>query len=270
MNIIIFDTETLGFQSQDLLNIGYRIVDIDIFNKNFQTLCERDMLDINLYRAVKKIANHKGCFDKDIDNILASNFLPKDKMAIYDKLIENKQIERHTPKKMFEIMQKDIEKYSVVFGYAYNCAFDTDKFAKTSQKYGIHNPLSYLPIFDIWAYAVNYICSSKEYIAWAKENEIFTQKEIYISTSVESVTKYLNKDLNFVEEHTALSDTRWEVNILLKCLRLGCDITKPQKRGKFIPSGKVLHKKIVTPDGEIIEFDYTKLSTRTETEYHYE
>jgi hypothetical protein len=270
MNIIIFDTETLGFQSQDLLNIGYRIVDIDIFNKNFQTLCTRDMLDLNLYRAVKKIANHKGCFEKDIANILTSNFLPQSKMDIYDKLIETKSIERHNIKTMFKIMANDMAKYSVVFGYAYNCAFDIDKFEKTAQKYGLENPIANLPIFDIWAYAVNYICYSKDYIAWAKENEIFTQKEIYISTSVESVTKYLNKDLNFVEEHTALSDTKWEVNILLKCLRLGCDITKAEKRGKFIPSGKVLHKKIVTPNGEVIEFDYTKQSTRTETEYHYE
>ena len=270
MNIIIFDTETLGFQSQDLLNIGYRIVDIDIFNKNYQILCERDMVDMNLYRAIKKIANHKGCLEQDIPNILTSNFLPQSKMTIYDNLIETKRIERHSVKKMFEIMAKDIAKYSVVFGYAYNCAFDIDKFAKTSQKYGLINPIDNLVVFDIWAYAVNYICNTKEYIAWAKTNEIFTQKEIYLSTSVESVTKYLNQDLDFVEEHTALSDTKWEINILLECLRLGCDITKVEKRGKFIPSGKKLHKKIITPDGEVIEFDYTRQVTRTETEHHYE
>ena len=270
MNIIIFDTETLGFKSQDLLNVGYRIVDLDIFTLNYKVLCERDMLDYKLYKAVKKLANHKGCLEDDMQNILANQFLPQEKLNTYEKLIANKEIERHYIKTIFEIMQEDIRKFSVVFGYAYNCKFDIDKFNKTSIKFELDNPLKSLPIFDIWAYATNHICSTKEYVKWARDNEIFTQTEIYISTSVESVTKFLLQDLTFVEEHTALSDTKWETKILVECLQRGCDITKAEKRNGFIPSGKVHHKKIVTPDGEVIEFDYTKSISKTETEYHYE
>lgn len=270
MNIIIFDTETLGFKSQDLLNVGYRIIDLDIFTFNYKVLCERDMLDLNLYRGIKKLLAHKGCLEDDMENILSSNFLPKDKYETYEKLIVNKQIEKHCLRKIFDILKQDILKYSVVFGYAYNCNFDIDKFNKSSNKYGFENPLKNLPIFDIWSYATNYICYTKDYIEWAKRNQIFTQTEIYISTSVESVTKFLLQDLTFVEEHTALSDTKWETLILVECLKKGCDITKVEKRKGYIPSEKVHHKKIITPNGEVIEFDYTKSMTRTETEYHYE
>lgn len=270
MNIIIFDTETLGFNSQDLLNVGYRIVDLDLFTKTYSVLCERDMLDLNLWSAIKKFASHKGCLEKDLQSILASQFLPQSKMQMYETLLKNKQIERHNIKRIFEIMQEDMKRYSVVFAYAYNCNFDIDKFEKTALKHNIPNPLKDTPIFDIWAYAVNHICYTEEYIAWAKENSIFTQTETYISTSVESITKYLLQDLNFVESHTALSDTQWETKILVHCFIQGCDITKAEKRGAYIPSGKVFHKKIITPQGEIVEFDYQKSINRTTTEYHYE
>jgi hypothetical protein len=270
MNIIIFDTETLGFKSQDLLNVGYRIIDLDIFSKSYKVLCERDMLDMNLWQAVKKLSQHKGCLESDMETILTSQFLSPSKMQMYENLLKNKQIERHCIRKVFEIMQEDMRKFSVVFAYAYNCNFDIDKFEKTALKYGINNPLKDIPIFDIWAYAVNHICYTEDYIKWARENEIFTQTETYISTSVESVTKYLLQDLTFVESHTALSDTQWETKILVHCFLQGCDITKSEKRGSYIPSGKVFHKKIITPQGEIVEFDYQKSLSRSTTEYHYE
>lgn len=270
MNIMVFDTETLGFKSQDLLNIGYRIIDIDIFTKTYKVLCEKDMLDLTLWQSVKKLLKHKGCLEEDMENFLSTNFLPQDKLLLYDKLIANSEIEKHHINKIFDIMSQDIKKYSVVFAFAYNCNFDIDKFEKTSRKFALINPLQNLPIYDIWAYAVNYICSTDDYIKWARDNEIFTQTETYISTSVESVVKYLLQDLNFVEEHTALSDTKWETKILLECLNRGCDITRYEKRGKYIASGKMFHKKIITPDGEVVEFDYQKSINRTTTEYHYE
>lgn len=266
MNIIVFDTETLGFKSQDLLNVGYSIIDLDIFTKTFKVLTQKDMLDYRLWQAVKKLTEHKGCLEEDIPNILATNFLPQEKFETYEKLIAEKRIEKHTIKKIFEIVQEDIKRYNVVFGYAYNCNFDIDKFNKTSLKYSIVNPFENLPIFDIWAYATNYICNTDAYKKWAMENSIFTQTETYISTSVESVVKYLLQDLTFVEEHTALSDVQWEIKILLECFVRGCDITKNEKRNSYIPSGKVFHKKIVTPSGEIVEFDYTKSRVKTETE----
>jgi hypothetical protein len=163
-------------------------------------------------------------------------------------------------------MANDIAKYKVLFGYAYNCDFDTDKFERTAVEYGIENPLSKIPVFDIWAYALNHIVKTDDYLKWAKENEVFTETQFYISTSVESVAKYLLNDLNFEEQHTALSDTQFETMILLECVRKGCDITRAEKlTGKFIPSGKVFTKTIVI-NGESHEFTYTRRKGKPDSE----
>jgi hypothetical protein len=269
MNIVVFDTETLGLKSQDLLNVGYRILDLNPISREVKVLCERDMIDLNLFSAVSKLYTHKGCMEQDMEWILANNFLPQDKFNKYANSIALKKIERHNIRKIFEVMSQDIQKYRVVFGYAYNCSFDIDKFAKTSVKHGLANPLDGLPIFDIWAYAVNHICRTQEYIDWAKANEIFTTSGSYISTSVESVIKFMTNNLNFVEEHTALSDTQWETAILLECMHRGCDITKAETKGANIDSGKIFTKTIVLPDGKRYEFDYTKVNHRTANEYYY-
>lgn len=270
MNIIVFDTETLGMKSQDLLNVGYRILDLNLITAEVKVLCERDMIDYNLFNAVSKLYAFKGCLEDDKEWILSSNFLNKVKFDKYNSAINNKTIERHSIKKIYEIMAQDIKRYQVIIGYAYNCSFDIDKFEKTALKYNLNNPIKDLPIMDIWAYAVNYVCRTDDYIQWAKTNSIFTQSEQYISTSVESVTKYLLKDLTFVEEHTALSDTKWETAILLHCLKQGCDITKAERKGANIPSGKTFTKTILLPSGERLNVEYTKSIKREIDEYYYE
>jgi hypothetical protein len=270
MNILVFDTETLGMKSQDLLNVGYRILDLNPISREVKVLCERDMIDLNLFSAVSKLFSYKGCLEEDMSWILSNNFLSQEKYEKYVNAIAQKKIERHSIRKIFEIMAQDMEKHKVVFGYAYNCTFDIDKFSKTASKYGLENPIERLPIFDIWAYAVNHICRTEDYIKWAKENAIFTASESYISTSVESVVKYLTNNLDFVEEHTALSDTQWETAILLNCLQRGCDITRAELKGSNIDSGKVFQKTIILPNGERVDFEYTKAINRTANEYYYE
>lgn len=270
MNIVVFDTETLGMKSQDLLNIGYRILDLNPLTGEVKVLCERDMIDMNLFSAIVKLSNFKGCLEDDIDSIVANHFLPKEKREKYEELIRQKQIERHSIRKIFEIMEQDLKKFNVVFGYAYNCNFDIDKFKKTAKKFDLTNPIENLIVYDIWAYATNHICKTDNYIKWARENQIFTASESYISTSVESVVKFLTKNLDFVEEHTALSDTIWETAILLECLKRGCDITRAEEKEGYIGSGKIFTKKIVLPNGEKYEFEYTKVINRIENEYYYE
>ncbi len=241
---IIFDTETVGMKTQTLLNVGYKIVDINIQAGTAQVLQQRDYV-------VGELIKNRLFMINDM-------FVGEDKLAKYDYLLENKKIISRTIKQIFKTMANDIAKYKVLFGYAYNCDFDIDKFAKTALKENILNPLENLPIFDIWAYTVNYICKTCDYKEWAKANEIFTESQFYISTSVESVCKYLYNNLEFSENHTALSDCDHELNILLECVRRGCDITRAQKMGgRFIPSEKVFKKTIIV-NGEKIEFEYTK------------
>lgn len=268
MNIIVFDTETVGMASKDLLNLGYCIIDLNPTTRAYKVLVERDMLDYKLFSSLTDLMNHKGSLEEDIEAIMSQHFLSIDKWQKYATMESNKEIERHTIQKMFSILQADLKRYRVAFGYAYNSNFDVNIFKKTAEKYHIQSPLD-IPIFDIWAYAVNHICRTDDYVAWAKENQIFTPSEQYISTSVESVVKYLTKNLDFVEEHTALSDVKWETMILAECLARGCDITRTENRGDNIPSCKVFNKTIVLPNGQRLELKYNKCQNRISNEYYY-
>ncbi len=244
MNIIVFDTETAGCKTQTLLNVGYKILDLNIQKGEAHTLVARDYL-------ITEVINNELFMLNDM-------FVGEEKYKKYKYLLENKLIIKRSIKQIFATMARDITKHKVLFGFAYNCDFDTDKFAKTAQLKALANPLEILPIFDIWAYAVNHICKTSDYIEWAKANEIFTETQFYISTSVESVCKYMYNNLDFVENHTALSDVDHEVNILIECVRRGCDITRAEKmKGRYIPSEKVFKKTIII-NGEKVEFEYTK------------
>ena len=244
MKCLVFDTETVGVITQDLLNVGYKIIDLNPATAEYTTLVKRDYIVADLINNVPLMINDM--------------FVGAEKYGMFMALLESKQAIKHNIGKIFEIMRNDIAKHKPMFAYAYNCSFDTDKFEKTSDKFKIENPIGNLVVHDIWAYAVNYICRTDEYIEWAKANEIFTESGCYIKTSVESVVKFLTNNLDFKETHTALDDCGWETEILVECIKRGCDITQPMKKGGNIASGKVFTKTMVLPDGEVIEIEYTK------------
>lgn len=244
MNIIVFDTETAGMVTQSLLNVGYEIIDLNLQTNNFEVLQKRDYLISEVYKEYLFMIN--------------DNFVGQEKYDRYAQLLGQKKIIKRTPKQAFKTMCSDIKKYNVLFGYAYNADFDKDKFAKTANQKNIFNPLDLIPVFDIWAYAINYICKTNDYIDWAKENEIFTKTQTYISTSVESICKYIYNDLNFVETHTALDDVQHEIKILTECVKRGCDITRAMSMGgRFIPSEKEFTKTLIF-DGKEYDIKYKK------------
>lgn len=244
MNILVFDTETTGMITQDLLNVGYKIIDLNPATSEHKTLISRDYLVGDLYNNTTLMLNDA--------------FVGAEKYGIYTALLESKQIIKHSIEKIFLIMRNDIAKYKPLFGYAYNCSFDIDKFEKTADKYQIENPLNGLPIHDIWAYAVNHICRTTEYIEWARVNDIITESGVYLKTSVEAVVKFLTNNLNFTEQHTALDDVGWETAILCECVKRGCDITKPMAKGGNIASEKTFVDRFILPNGENLEIVYKK------------
>lgn len=240
MRVMIFDTETIGKVTQSLLNVGYRIVDINVATGEEKVLCERDYLNKDLYN------NHMLMINDD--------FVGLAKYAQYKQLVEQQLISKHSIYHIMNSVQRDIEKYKVKSAYAYNCAFDMDKFAKTSAELGIDNPLNSVSVFDIWGYATKYIMDN-DFIEWAKDNKIFTASGSYISSTVETIIRYLSQNMEFNEDHTALSDSRWETEILKECIRRGCDITVPQQVKK-LKSDKVFDELFKLPNGDIIKIQY--------------
>lgn len=249
MNIIIFDTETIGKVSQDLLNVGYKIIDLNIQNGTYNTLCERDYVVTNL------INNAIYCLNDD--------FVGAKKYNAYLGLLNDKKIIKRNLKAIFKTLTNDLKKHNVLFGYAYNCKFDLDKITKS----GLDNPFENLPVFDIWDYAVKYICETEEYKKWALENNQLTATESYISTSVEGVARYLYDNLDFTEDHTALSDVQHETTILVECVKRGCDITRALPSNHFIKSEKLLQD-IVIIDGNETIIKYKSKTKRNNKTYY--
>lgn len=250
MNVIVFDTETVGVQTQALLNVGYVIADINPTTAETKILVSRDYI----------VRNH---FSNEM-LMLNDMFVGAEKWAVMKQNVANGGTILRTIPQIFSTMSRDIAKHKPIFGYAYNCEFDTDKFEKTAIQFGLPNPLANIPIHDLWGYAYHHICNTPDYIAYMKANELFTETKRFIKTSVEGVTAFLTDNPNFVEEHTALSDVGWELKILQEVILRGCDITKPKRRGKSLPSGVVFTKTLVV-EGEEIEVNYTKMSRKWDT-----
>ena len=221
MNVIVFDTETAGFRTQSLLNVGYMIVDLDLRTFTYKTKVARDYLMRDVYRNTMWLRNDM--------------FVGDNKLEALRHNVEHKGAILRTEKQVFEQIARDIDRYGVEYGYAYNCQFDTDKFAKTAIAYGLPNPLEKLKaVFDLWGFAYWNICITADYQDFCRAHDLKTKSGKYFPTSVEGVTKYLNEDIEFVEEHTALSDVYWELRILCECGKRGQNIFEYVSRGGWI------------------------------------
>lgn len=248
MRIIVFDTETIGKITQDLLNVGWMVVDLNIQQATTTILAKHD------YIITENFNNKQWCINDD--------FVGLGKWEQMALNIKNKKSVKRKLSSIMATLSKDLQTYNVLFGYAYNCQFDIDIINSNCERNGVVNPLENLPIFDIWGYATNFICNTPDYQEWAKNNNILTATERFIATSVEAVARYLYQDVDFREEHLALSDVGHELTILCECVRRGVDITRPIARRNNVESGKVFHACIVQPNGEQVEFDYSKSYSR--------
>lgn len=247
MNIVVFDTETAGCKTQTLLNVGYKVVDLNPITAESKTLVQRDYI-------VRAVLQNELFMLNDM-------FVGEEKLLQLRANVERGGAVLRTIEQIFAQMRADLMRYKCIAGYAYNSAFDVDKFARTATQYGIDNPLDGLPVFDLWGMAYEFICKTDDYIAFCKEYQMLTESKRFFKTSVEGVTAFLTGNPNFVEEHTALSDTGWELKILQECVKRGANPFGAYDHG-FIPSGYVFHKTIVTPDGEEIALEYTRTARK--------
>ena len=229
MIICVLDTETIGKQSQDLLNLGYKIVDINLQNGETTTILQRD------YVVGKLFNNHIYMINDD--------FVGAEKYEKYAQAIKNKTCIKRSLKQMLTTFKRDFIKNKVVFAYAYNCKFDLDKINKSFDLIGVESPINEFNCFDIWGYSTQHFKNDSDFKKWAIENDQLTATGAYISTTVETVIRYLTQNLDFVEDHTALSDTQHETKILQYIVKKGYDITRPVDHC-LIPSDKVFTKTI--------------------------
>lgn len=77
------------------------------------------------------------------------------------------------------------------------------------------------PMFDLWGLACERLLNNERYKDFCLQNRLLSPSGMYFSTNAENTFRYLMKDNEFIEEHTALSDAEIETQILVKILKRG-------------------------------------------------
>lgn len=75
------------------------------------------------------------------------------------------------------------------------------------------------PLFDIWALACEHIMDSDEYRGYAWDEGWVTDSGKYYKTSAEVAYRFISRNREFVEAHTALDDAEIESEILASIIR---------------------------------------------------
>ena len=109
--------------------------------------------------------------------------------------------------------------YNVKYLMAYNSAFD---FVKTKCKALIENR----EFIDIYLATLQTITHLKKYAKFCRENNYRSNSGKSVATSAESVFAYLSNNAEYKEEHTALEDSKIEMQIFLACYKMHKKITK--------------------------------------------
>lgn len=151
------------------------------------------------------------------------------KRPLYTKALRSKDYQKKPLKDIITELKDDIQKYNVDCVMAYNISADRDSIAFTTEYLKTENPIKELELIDLLPIAINYICDTDKYKKFAKENGLITEKGYY-KMSVESVSKFMYNNPEFVENHLGKDDNKHELELLNYALSLGGKVEHMKKR----------------------------------------
>lgn len=240
MNILVFDTETVDVEHAFCYNVGYTIVNIETREK----LLKRDYV-------IEQVWENKMLF--------STSYYAEKKQLYINALRGRKASIKHWGHTM-QRMIKDIQEYNVEFAYAFNSPFDVRVFDFNCEWFKSSNALDYVETIDIRG-LINKLLFSDEYKAFCEENGFYTESGNY-SGNAETLTKFIRQDIDFVEDHTALSDSLIEADIILYMIdKYGVDITKEGKVYATVPR-ETEREMVIVHNGVEHKFTYLKKLTR--------
>ena len=144
------------------------------------------------------------------------------KIPIYYKGIENGT---RKVASLYEIRSKVHElhnKYKYKYVCAYNGYFDVTGLNRTIRWVTKSKCRYFFPYGVeyrcVWHMACQVICTQKKYYTFCIENN-FVSKSGNISTSAETVYRFITNNPTFEEEHTGLEDVLIETQIMAECFR---------------------------------------------------
>lgn len=118
-------------------------------------------------------------------------------------------------------LQKFIEIYNISEIYAYNVAFDMEMIGRTNKylrgrRFGLFDDMT---INCLWGMSAETICQQSNFKRLVRDKNLLTKSKKFLSTSAETVYKYITNNWNFEESHTGLKDVEIEVEIMAKCFK---------------------------------------------------
>lgn len=197
MKILILDTETLGVVDQRVYDLGYVVFDTD----TRKIVCSRDYIVSQVY---------------DNSNLMQSAYYAN-KLPIYRERLASGYCKKTTWARALMVLKRDIRRLKVCELWAYNSRFDYRSIWATCKAYVCKNNPTAEGILDIMK-VIGCITNTKEYRTFCADNGFLTRhKKPRCQKKAETLYRFLTQDTEYVEQHTALEDSKIELEILLKC-----------------------------------------------------
>lgn len=201
MNILVLDTETLGLADQRVYNLGYVVYDTEAHAK----LVERDYV-------IKQIFDNAA---------LMQTAYYADKKPLYVERLEDGACKKLFWGSACRILAHDMEHYKVDAVLAYNSRFDYKAIMTTCKRYCTKRNPTAGGIADIMK-VINSITETEDYKNFCKAHGFMTKhKKPRCQRKAETLFRYLTGQVDYKEEHTALADSRIELDIYLEAVKRG-------------------------------------------------
>ena len=200
------------------------------FQKNVIMVLDTETSDLqgNVYDVGFVITDRKGKIVQRVNALVEENFEDAKKMmgaffagkmfSHYARMLQDDEIRLEPWSLIVQTMRDAIEEHSVNVISAYNLAFDLRVMRKTNEALGTSNVLPHadFKLLDIWRFACEAKLNTRLYKDVARENG-WVSNAGNIRTGAEYAYRFCCGNLDFVEDHTALSDAEIENDILRTC-----------------------------------------------------
>ena len=196
----VFDTETIGIEKKLIYDLGLVI-----------TAKKGDILHRKQW-IIEEVFTNK--------SLMKQAYYGYKKALFYEPLLNKNPellVSFSTAKKEFNEILRE---YSVSHISAYNLMFDMSAISQTLKQLNIEGKFLEMSLnyFDLWAACCLTIFQHKRFQKMAINEGWLTQAG-NIRTSAEIAYRYLTENVDFIEQHTALSDASIEADILQYMLR---------------------------------------------------
>ena len=199
---ILLDTETIMHEGKTLVyDVAWMVIDN-----------QGNILSRHNYIVDEVFNNFPAMFD--------SHFVTYDKYQTYQTMLQSAKVESHSIRRILRWLSRAIIGNDISFITAYNLGFDLRALKETAQYFDVCNPLEAradnLIFLDLWKLSQSHI-ATKPYQKHCQVHGWLTEKRKQPKTTAETVYRWISKDDNFIESHTALADCEIEVVIYRKC-----------------------------------------------------